>query len=102
MLKDRYDLPLSTDSSAARDAYVQASDLLLTMYPGATEAFDRAISADPAFALAYTGRAQMSLAAGDMAAAREALAAARAVAAGLSEWELSHIAFFELLAAGQT
>ena len=50
MLTDRYDLPLSTTSSAARDAYAQASDLLLTMFPGAAELFDRAITADPDFA----------------------------------------------------
>jgi len=102
MLTDRYDLPLSTASSAARDAYVQASDLLLTMYPGAAEFFDRAIAADPGFALAHTGKAQVLLAAGDMAAALESLAAARAASGNLSPWEASHIAFFELLAAGQT
>ena len=35
MLKDRYDLALTTASAAARDAYVQASGLALTFYPGA-------------------------------------------------------------------
>jgi hypothetical protein len=47
MLADRYDLSLSTASAVARDAYVQGSDLALTLYPGAVEAFDRAIAADP-------------------------------------------------------
>jgi tetratricopeptide (TPR) repeat protein len=102
MLTDRYDLPLSTASSAARDAYVQGSDLLLTMYPGAIEAFDRAVAADPDFALAHTGKAQVLLAGGNAAAALEALAAARSVSADLSAWEASHIAFFEILAAGDT
>lgn len=100
MLTDRYDLPLSTASPAARDAYVRGSDLLLTMYPGAVEAFDRAIASDPGFALAHTGKAQVLLGVGNVAAAFESLAAARAVSAGLSAWEASHIAFFELLAAG--
>src|SRR5476649_2168412 len=100
MLSDRYDLPLSTTSSAARDAYVEASDLLLTMYPGALEAFDHAIDADPAFALAHAGKAQMLLAAGNVAAARESLAKAKTVSADLSPWETSHIAFFEVLASG--
>jgi hypothetical protein len=54
MLTDRYDLGLSTVSAAAQDAYVQASDLALTFYPDAAEAYDRAIAADPGFALAYT------------------------------------------------
>jgi len=37
MLTDRYDLPLSTASSAARDAYVAGCEAKLTMYPGAIE-----------------------------------------------------------------
>ena len=47
MLADRYDLSLSTASAAARDAFVQGSDLALTLFPGAVEAYDRAIGADP-------------------------------------------------------
>ena len=47
MLTDRYGLALSTASAAARDAYVEATDLALTFYPGAAEAYDRAIAADP-------------------------------------------------------
>jgi hypothetical protein len=52
MQSDRYGLPLSTGSVAARDAYVEAADLALTFYPGAAEAYDRAIAADPRFAMA--------------------------------------------------
>jgi len=65
MLTDRYDLPLSTASSVARDAYVQGCDAKLTMYPGAIEAFDRAIAADPGFALAHAARAHVLLERGD-------------------------------------
>ena len=53
MLADRYGLGLSTASAAARDAYVEGSDLALTFYPGAAEAYDRAIVADPGFALRH-------------------------------------------------
>ena len=102
MLTDRYGLALSTASAAARDAYVQGSDLALTFYPGAVEAYDRAIAADPGFALAHAGKAQVLMRQGDAAAARAALAAAKDVAAGLSEREASHIAFFDLVFAGQT
>ena len=35
MLTDRYDLPLSTTSPAARDAYVAGCAAKLTMWPGA-------------------------------------------------------------------
>jgi hypothetical protein len=99
MLTDRYDLPLSTASPAARDAYVQGCEAKLTMYPGAIEAFDRAIAADPGFALPYAAKAH-ALVEHDATAAREAMAAANALAAGLPAREASHLAFFGLLVAG--
>ena len=102
MLTDRYDLPLSTASSVARDAYVQGCDAKLTMYPGAIEAFDRAIAADPGFALAHAARAHVLLERGDAAAARELMAAANSLAAGLTAREASHIAFFNRLSVGDT
>src|SRR5712672_4090049 len=100
MLTDRYELPLSTGSSAARDAYLQGGEAKLTMYPGAVEAFDRAIAADPGFALAHAARAHLLLERGDAAAARASMAAANSLAAGLTAREASHIAFFDLLSVG--
>jgi len=102
MLADRYDLPLSTASSAAQDAYLQGCEAKLTMYPGAIEAFDRAIAADPGFALAHVARAHALLDRADAAAARRSMASAKSVAAGVSAREASHIAFFDLLATGDT
>jgi tetratricopeptide (TPR) repeat protein len=100
MLTDRYGLALSTASAAARDAYVEACDLLLTLYPGAGAAFDRAIEADPGFALAHAGKARVLQLGGNMAAARAALAAAGS-ADGLSAREASHLDVFRLLVEGQ-
>src|SRR5258708_22457148 len=102
MLRDRYDLALTTASAAARDAYVQASRLALTFYPGAIEAYDRAIAADPGFALAHAGKAQVLIRQGDVGAARAALATAKSLASDVSEREASHIGFFDLVFAGQT
>ena len=102
MLADQYDLPLSTTSAAARDAYVQGCDLALTLYPGAVEAFDRAIAADKGFALAHSGKAQTLMREGNVAGARSALAAARDVATGLPAREASHLAFLDLVFAGRT
>jgi tetratricopeptide (TPR) repeat protein len=102
MLADRYGLALSTGSAIARDAYVQACDLALTLYPGAVESYDRAIANDPGFALAHAGKAQVLMRQGDVAAARTALAAAKTAAAGLLEREASHVAFFDLVFSGQT
>ena len=100
MLTDLYELPLSTASVAARDAYVDGCKAKLTMYPGALDAFDRAIAADPGFALAHAAKAHVLLERGEAAAARESMAAANSLAAGLSAREASHIGFFGLLAAG--
>jgi tetratricopeptide (TPR) repeat protein len=100
MLTDRYELPLSTASSAARDAYAEGCQAKLTMYPGAIEAFDRAIAADPGFALAHAARAHALLERGDATAARASMASANSLTAGLSAREKSHIAFFGLLVMG--
>jgi hypothetical protein len=86
-----------TRSSAG---YVEGCEAKLTMYPGAIEGFDRAIAADPGFALAHAARAHALLERGDAAAARASMAAANSLAAGLSAREASHIAFFDLLVAG--
>src|SRR5258708_28241149 len=101
MLTDRYGLLLSTTSSAARDAYAEGCEAKLTMHPGAIEAFDRAIAADPGFALAHAARAHALLERGDAAAARASMAAANSLAADLSTREASHIAFFDWLVAGR-
>ena len=101
MLTDRYGLALSTASAAARDAYVEASELALIFYPGAVEAYDRAIAADPGFALAHAGKAQVLMREGNVAEARAALTAAKELAAGLPEREAGHIAFFDLVLAGR-
>jgi Flp pilus assembly protein TadD len=101
MLTDRYGLLLSTTSSTARDAYVEGCEAKVTMYPGAIAAFDQALAADPGFALAHAARAYALLERGDMAAARAATVAARSLTAGLSAREKSHVAFFDLFAAGE-
>ena len=102
MLADRYALPVSTTSPAARDAYVEGCELALTIYPGAVECFDRALGSDPRFALAHAGKAQVFMREGKVAAARAALSAAKEVAVGVSERETGHIRFFDLAFSGQT
>lgn len=101
MLVDRYGLGLSTSSPEARDAYVEGSDLLLTFYPGALEGFDRAIAADPAFALAHVARARALQVRSDLAGARASIALAQAHSAGLSARESSQIELFSLLVDGK-
>ena len=101
MLTDRYGLALSTSDTAARDAYLEGVDLLLTVYPGAAASFDRAIAADPAFALAHIGKARALQLAGNLAAMRESLATAVSHSDRASAREQSHIDVFRHLFAGQ-
>src|SRR3954451_14166888 len=100
MLTDRYELPLSTISAAARDAYVEGCEAKLTAHPGAIEAFDRAVAADLRFALAHAAKAHALLERGDPVAARASMTAATFLAGGLSAREASHVGFFDLLVAG--
>ena len=69
------------------------------MYPGVIEAFDRAIAADPAFRA--RPHRQGARAAGTRGGldARASMAAANSLT-GLSEREVSHVAFFDLLVRG--
>src|SRR3569832_2033984 len=55
---DRYGLPLSTSSLEAASAYRDGIDLMLAGWTGAAEALERAIAADPEFALPYVARAR--------------------------------------------
>ena len=59
MHQDRYGLPLSTGSSDAAEAYRDGIDRMLSAWTGAAEAFERAIAADPDFALAHIARARI-------------------------------------------
>jgi hypothetical protein len=102
MLTDRYGLAVSSASTTARDAYIEGVDLLLTVYPGAGAAFDRAIAADPGFALAHIGKARAHQLSGDLAVMRESLAAAQALSESASARDLSHVDVFRHLFAGQS
>jgi len=100
MLCDRYGNEVGTTSTAAREAYVEGVDLLLAAQVGADAAFEKAIAADEAFALAHgaLARALQFKVRPDEAA--DAMARARALAQGLSPREQGHIAILDLLVAG--
>ncbi len=100
MLTDGFGLALSTASSAARDAYVEGCGLLLTIYPGAVVAFDRAIEADPGFSLAYLAKARALQTAGDLPGAKASLAQAKALPTATRAREASQAEIFHLIFAG--
>src|SRR6516164_1742477 len=78
LLKDRFDLLVTCASATAVEDYVAAVDLLLAAWHGAEARLDRALAADPDFALAHIARARLLQLQARMA---EAMAAVRAHAA---------------------
>jgi Tfp pilus assembly protein PilF len=102
MHEDRYGLPLSIHSSEAASAYRDGIDLMLSAWPGAAEAFERAIAADPDFALARVARARIhSMYQQGEAARKEAATARDLVKRRGSEREQSHVETLALAAEGQ-
>ncbi|MCL5779225.1 tetratricopeptide repeat protein [Limibaculum sp. FT325] len=94
---DRYGLAISTMNGAAAAAYREGIDCILAAWPGATAALDRAIAADPEFALAHAARARVHAMYGHTAEARVSISVAqRLVSSNGTDRERSHV---ELLAA---
>jgi len=98
---DRYGLAVSTSSTSALAAYVEAVDLLLAALPGAEEAFGRALTAQPRFALAQAGRARTLQLLARMDEARVAARHARGMAAALPRRERQHVEILGLVVEGQ-
>lgn len=100
MLKDRYGNPLSTNSQAARDAYVAGVDHLLASTAGAEDCFARAVGEDPGFALAHLAIARQHQLWGRADGVKAALAAAQDCS-GLNGYEAAHLGAFAQLMSGQ-
>jgi Tfp pilus assembly protein PilF len=101
--EDLYGLPISTQSEAAARAYRRGMELMLSAWPGASEAFDSAIESDPGFALAHAARSRQHLIYAEMSAAQEKAAMARVLAArNATEREKSHVEILALTTEGQS
>jgi hypothetical protein len=99
---DRRGLPLSTTSDLAAERYREGVDLVLSAWPGAGEALEEAIAADPGFALAHAARARLHAIRAEPAKARERIAtAAELVGTRGTERERSHVEILSLAIHGQ-
>ena len=102
MPSDALGLPLAAAASESAAAqYREAIDLHLHAWPGAEAAMRAATVGSPGFALAHAGLALLLISRGDAAAARDAIATAKATVAGASEREASHVALFAHLIEGR-
>ena len=101
MLKDRYDNPISTNSEAAREAYIRGIDAFLAAGPEGEAGFREAIAADEGFALAHIALARQLQMLARGPEALDAVAMARALTGGLTEREASQIHVLGLLIEGK-
>ncbi|UFN48529.1 tetratricopeptide repeat protein [Roseomonas sp. OT10] len=100
---DSRGLPLSTDSARAAGRYREGVDLMLSTWPGAAEALEEAVAADPDFALAHAARARAHAMRSEPAAARARIATAVELAARRgTERERSHVEILSLVLGGRT
>ncbi|MBB4361699.1 hypothetical protein GGD65_002724 [Bradyrhizobium sp. CIR18] len=100
--EDRYGLPLSTTSDAAASAYREGVDLMLAGWTGMAEMLERAIAADPDFALPHIARARVHAfyQQGDLARQKAALARELVAKRG-TERERSHVETLALAIEGR-
>ena len=98
---DRYHLPLSTNSNAAVDDYVQGVDLVLSGNVGAEERLEEAIRTDEGFALAHAALASVDLRSRRFDSARHHAEAAKMLATGTSRREQQHVEVITTMVEGQ-
>jgi tetratricopeptide (TPR) repeat protein len=94
MLTDYYGNPLHTTSQTARDAYVEGQIAFLEGLPGVEDAFDRALAADPDFALAFAAKARNLHAYGRVAEARALISQAMQAGQGIEGQARSYLEIF--------
>lgn len=100
-MQDRYGLELTTSSADARDAYADGMDRMLAGDAGAEHGFQRALDADPQFAMAKAALARAQQFLGDGRAARTMMAEALEMPAPGTERERSHLNAMDLLIRGR-
>jgi hypothetical protein len=100
--EDRCGLPLSTTSPDAASAYREGVDLMLAGWTGAAETLERAIAADPDFALPQIARARLHsfYQQGDLARQKAAVARDLVARRG-TERERSHVETLALAIEGR-
>jgi tetratricopeptide (TPR) repeat protein len=90
MEHDRFGLALTTTSPAAAD-YIAAVDLMLSANAGAEALFDRALAADPDFALGHIAKARLCQVQARIPEAKEAAIRARELVGRVTPREARHI-----------
>ena len=99
-IKDRYELPLTTDSPTAADRYVETIDRFLAQIYGADRTINEAIQADDNLAVAHAANALFQMYAMKMAEARKTIAHAKTLAVNATKRERQHVQAISLMIEG--
>ena len=99
-IKDRYELPLTTESPKAADHYVEAIDRFLAQIYGPELELDRAIEADDGLAVAHAANALLQMYRNEMDTARETVARARKLAVNATRRERQQVDAIGLMIEG--
>ena len=90
-LTDRFGLPVTASSPSAVEDYVTAVDLMLSANAGAEALLDRALAADPEFAVAHIAKSRLCQVQARIPEAKDAAARARALAGRVTPREARQI-----------
>ena len=101
-IRDRYDLPLTTESPAAAESYVEGADRFLAQIYGSEREIERAVELDEGFARARALSALHLLYGNRPAEAREAAARARSLAVRATRRERAHVEAIALMVEGDS
>ena len=97
---DRYELPLTTESPAAADHYVEGIDRFLAQIYGPELAFAQAIEADDGLAIAHAADALLTMYRNDMPGAKQKVARAKTLAVNATRRERQHVDAINLMIEG--
>src|SRR5262249_26866647 len=101
-IADRYELPITTSSSAAADRFQAGMDALLSYGAGGEEHLAAALEADDGLAVAHAGAALLAAVRGDAATAQAAVQRARQTVDGATRRERQHVEAVSTLLGGDT
>ena len=101
-IRDRYDLPLTTESPKAADSYVEGIDRFLAQIYGPEEALSEALEVDDGLAVAHAAAALLQMYRMEMEQAKRTAAHAERLAAGATKRELQQVKAIGLMIDGES
>ncbi len=99
--KDRYELPLTTESTKAAEQYVEGVDRFLAQIYGPELAFDDAVKADEGFALAHAAVALLQMYRMEVERAKETAVNAKKIAVNATRRERQQVDAISMVINGE-